>query len=57
MLWVAVPCSSTAEEIEVVISLMRSIVSPMALIASTDSPVARCMLTMCELISSVAFAV
>ena len=57
MLWVAVPCCSTAEEIEVVISLMRSIVSPIALIASTDSPVARCMLTIWELISSVAFAV
>jgi hypothetical protein len=36
--WVAVPCCSTAEEIDVVISLMRSIVSPMALIALTDSP-------------------
>ena len=34
MLWVAAPCCSTAEEIEVVIPLMRSIVSPMALIAS-----------------------
>src|SRR6267142_2499298 len=57
MLWVAAPCCSTAEEIDVVISLMRSIVSPIALFALTDSPVARCMLTMCELISSVAFAV
>jgi hypothetical protein len=46
MLWVAVPCCSTAEEIDVVIPLMRSIVCPIALIAPTDSPVARCMLTM-----------
>src|SRR4030088_3512472 len=57
MLWVAVPCCSTADEIDVVISLIRSIVSPIALIALTDSPVARCMLTMCAMISSVALAV
>ena len=57
MFWVAAPCCSTAEEIDVVISLMRSIVSPMTLMAFTDSPVACCMLTIWALISSVAFAV
>ncbi len=36
MLWVAAPCCSTAEEIDVVISLMRSIVCPIALIALTE---------------------
>jgi hypothetical protein len=54
MFWVAPRCCSTAAEIEVAISLMRSMVWPIALMALTDSSVASCMLPIWLEISSVA---
>src|SRR3954468_14238256 len=54
---VEAPCSSTAEAMVAQISDMREIVSPMSLIAPTDSSVAAWMPEICWLISPVAFAV
>ena len=57
MFWVAPRCCSTAAEIEVAMSLMRSMVWPIALIALTESSVASCILVIWLAISSVALAV
>ena len=57
MFAVAELCCSTAAEIELAISLMRSMVWLIALMADTDSSVASCMLAIWFEISSVALAV
>jgi hypothetical protein len=54
---IAAPCSSTAAAMVDAMEETRSIVSPISLIALTDSRVAACMPEICALISSVALAV
>src|SRR3954471_7572875 len=55
--WVAAPCSSTAAAMVEAISDIRPMVSPISLMAATDSWVAAWMPDICWLISPVAFAV
>ena len=55
--WVAAPCSSTAAAMVEAISDIRPMVSPISLMAPTDSWVAAWMPDICWLISPVAFAV